>query len=67
MSEEIETYGNNLEITVIDPVLALRAVLAGFIPISCVEFKGLKEWAKAEELKPGQGMGWGLLILAGKP
>lgn len=40
------TWIKDIEVTVTDIKQACLAVYNGYVPVSCVEFKGLKAWAK---------------------
>lgn len=51
------TWINDIEVTVSDIKQACLAVYNGYIPISCVEFKGLKAWAKMAGHKAGDYYG----------
>ena len=53
------TWINDIKVTVIDPKLACEGVSKDFIPVGCVEFKGLKAFAKMGNIK---GEFWGLLV-----
>lgn len=48
------TWINDIEVTVSDPKALCKALGDGIVPISIVQFSGLKAWVKAACIKQGQ-------------
>ncbi len=51
------TWIDDIEVTVTDKMLLCRAIADYKVPLTVVEFKNLKQWVKANDIKPGQIQG----------
>lgn len=50
------TFIKDIEVVVIDPKAVCKAISEGLIPVTCVEFKNLKQWIKLNNIKTFEGL-----------